>query len=512
MYVYLDDTLQLGVDCVAMVTPTRAVIYGWSMAPRGVAPELSLLANGTDECPVVHSSFHPRKDVVPADPRAAEASGFTLLAEVPEDATALELTLAAGPLLLRVDLLDKRVETNLFKATADRDWDATYGLLRLVTGDATLAGLLRYQGRPFGGFAEWLGRIPVLRGRDQAILRIAEAEAMWAPSGEALVMLRMPGILPRDATVDAVAIGWLRTEDDLAEPMVLPLAEEYGVRQPAALGLYVRVDPAVLNRLHALELIVRAQQRPGDSILLRCQLASVTVPGLLDGACRTIADALALPVEAPAAAGLELLREVIARREAAFRPTLAALASPPRAAAGGGLPRLGLILGVDDPAAARLFHVTADAFERRCDTVLVMGAAADEVVQALARRGSLAVLTGVEAAAALRDATGRAGVLAIDAASFAEAVIAGTPEAAFAHPLEASETARLLALHAVAGCAPALTDSLQRLLRMRRERPNERGFAPVQRPWSNRHAADLVNSHLQRLWTAGTRAAEPANA
>ena len=70
----------------------------------------------------------------------------------------------------------------------------------------------------------------------------------------------------------------------------------------------------------------------------------------------------------------------------------------------------------------------------------------------------------------------------------------------------------MLALHAVAGCAPALTDSLQRLLRMRRggaesrsSQPRETArFAPVQRVWGNRHAAELVNAHLQRLWSVGT--------
>ncbi|WP_270939096.1 hypothetical protein, partial [Falsiroseomonas oryzae] len=74
----------------------------------------------------------------------------------------------------------------------------------------------------------------------------------------------------------------------------------------------------------------------------------------------------------------------------------------------------------------------------------------------------------------------------------------------FSRPLDAGEVARLLALHAVAGCAPALTDSLQRLLRARRAGGAEARFTPVQRAWSNRHAAELVNAHLQRLWVAGS--------
>jgi hypothetical protein len=508
VYVYLDDSLQLGLDCVAMLSPTQAVVYGWAMTPRGVGTDLAVVAGLEGECAIGHCSFHPRKDVVPADPRAAEVNGFTLVVEVPEDAPALELTLAAGALLLRADMLDARVETDLFKATADRSWSATFALLRDALSTPALTSLLRYQGRPFGAFAEWLARMPVLRGRAQGIVNFAEAEALSAPSGEVLAMLRAPGLLPREASVDAIALGWLRAGDGLVEPALLPLADLHTARLPAALGCYARLSPAVLDRLQGVELLVQAVPRQGEAAWLRCQPASVTVPELLDGACRTIPEHLALPVEAAGAVGLEMLRQVIARREAAFGPTLHALASPD-AAGGSGLPRLALLLGADDPSAARLFHVAAQEFERRCDTVLVMGTAAEDVVQAFARRGRIATLAGIAAAEALREAAGRAGVLAVEASAFAEAVIAGRPGDAFAHPLSPGDTARLLSLHAVAGCATPLADSLQRLLRARREGVADSRFRPVQRPWSNRHAGELVNAHLQRLWAAGTTSAAP---
>jgi len=90
----------------------------------------------------------------------------------------------------------------------------------------------------------------------------------------------------------------------------------------------------------------------------------------------------------------------------------------------------------------------------------------------------------------------------VEAAAFAQAVASGTPELAFSRPLDPAEVARLLTLHAVAGCAPSLTDSLQRLLRARRAAPEPR-FAPIPRVWGDRHAAELVNAHLQRLWSAG---------
>ncbi len=507
MFVYLDESLQLALDCVAMLGPRRGIAYGWAMTPRGEATDLSVSAGAEGDCPIEHCSFHPRPDVTPTDPRRASVNGFTIVFETPEDPRELTLTLTAGAARLGADLRDPSIEQNLFKATADRAWHITFGLMREASGHAALAGLLRYQGRPFGAFADWIARLPVVRGRAENFGQMAEVEALSAGSGEILAMLRANGGLPREATVSAAVIGWLRgPEGALPEPMLLPLADEHAARLPAALGHYGRLEPAVLDRLQGIELILHALPRPGEEIWLRCVPNPATVPDLLDAACRANAAALALPVEAAASAGLDLLRQVIARREAAFGPMLGALAAPEGAPAR--LPRLALILGADDPAAARLFHVTAEEFERRADTVLVMGAAADDVAQAFARRGKVAILAGVEAAATLREAAGRAGILAVDAAAYADAVAAGTPEAAFSRPLDAGEVARLLALHAVAGCAPALTDSLQRLLRARRTAPAEQRFAPIQRAWSNRHSAELINAHLQRLWAAGSRAPE----
>jgi hypothetical protein len=505
VFVYLDDTLQLALDCVASLGPRRGIAYGWAMTPRGAATSLSISAGAEGDCPIEHCSFHPRPDVVPTDPRRATVNGFTLVFETPEDPRELVLTLGADDATLRADMRDPAVDANLFKATADRAWRVTFGLMQESAGNAALSALLRYQGRPFGAFADWIARLPVVRGRADNFGQLAEVEALSTGSGEMLVMLRAAAGLPREAEVGAAIIGWLRGEPgSLPEPLLLPLTDQHNARLPAALAFYGRLEPALLDRLQGLDLVLRAEPRPGEEIWLRCQPAIATVPEMLDAACRGTAAGLALPVETAASAGLDLLRQVIARREAAFAPTLSALAPTGGAPEQPGrLPRLALILGADDPAAARLFHVTADEFERRCDTVLVMGSAADDVAQAFARRGRVQVLVGVEAAQSLREAAGRAGILAIDAAAYAEAVAAGTPEAAFSRPLEAGEVARLLALHAVAGCAPALTDSLQRLLRTRRTGAAEARFAPIPRAWSNRHAADLVNAHLQRLWSTG---------
>lgn len=512
MFIRLDDTVQLGLDCLAMVAPGRALAYGWAMTPRGVGAELRVDAGAEGACTVAYCSFHPRNDVASAEARGALVNGFTLAFETPEDPRELTLTLTlADGRAVRADLFDPRIEANLGKATADRAWPVTLGLMQDCAATPALTGLLRYQGRPFGIFADWVARLPLLRGRMTDHGRFAEVEAVSTAAGEVLVMLRGAVALPPEATLSAGAVAWLRGEPDAPpEPMPVPFVDWHATRLPAALAGYGRVEPGLLDRLQAIELIIRAEPQPGEGLWLRCQPTAGTVPDLLDAASRTVAGSVAPPVEAAATAGLDLLRQIAARREAAFGRTLAALAAPPPAEGVRHLPRLALILGADDPAAGRLFHVTADALERRCDTVLVMGAAADNVAQALARRGRLRVLVGVEAAQALRDAAGRAGIVAIEAAAFAEAVIAGTPEEAFTCLLEAADVALLLALHAMAGCAPALGDSLQRLLRARRD-PSAR-LAPVQRPWRNRHAAEAAHTHLQRLWSAGGAAPlqEPA--
>jgi hypothetical protein len=501
VYVSLDDTLQLSLDCVAMLSPRRGVAFGWAMAPRGAAIELSV-ATPEGECPIRHCSFHPRRDV-PAVPQEAAISGFTLVFDQPVEPDALELTLGAGPLLLRADMRDRRLETDLCKATLDRAPEINFALMQAAAGDPVLGSLLRHGGRPFGVFADWIATLPLLRNRAQEIGGLSETEALATAAGEALVMLRGASALDSEATIDALAIGWLRDADGIAEPMVLPLADRHATRLPAALAFYARIESAVLERLHALELILRAEPRPGEETWLRCQPASATVPELLDAASRGTAASLALPSQAATTPGLDLLRQVIAHREAAFAPTLAALAAPQPMAepAATTLPRLALILGADDPAAARLFHVTAQLFESRCDSVLVMGSAAEEVVQAFVRRGRLEVLAGPDATQTLREAAGRAGILVLEAAAFADAVISGTPERAFAQPLEAADLARLLALHTVAGCAPSLADSLQRLVRARRA--GTQPFAPVRQSWANRHAAELANAHLERLWAIG---------
>ncbi len=274
---------------------------------------------------------------------------------------------------------------------------------------------------------------------------------------------------------------------------------------PEAAAAYGRLSPEDLDRLHALEAVVQVQMGE-ERHWLRCQPRPVSVPEFLDAACR-----LGLPGEAGApslpGAGVAMLRQVIARREAAFAPTLAALGSASAEPESAEAPhRLLLILGADELTAARLFQVTAEEVESRCEEVLVMGTAAEEVAQVFARRGRITPRLGAEAMQGLQQATGRGGVIAVDATRYAEAVIAGRPGEAFTHRLDAGELARLLALHAVAGRGTALGDSLQLMIRLREAGPE--GFLPLSHRWTRPHAADLVQDHLLRLWMAGAGSAE----
>lgn len=506
MFVAVDETLQIGIDCVAALSPRQFVAFGWTMTPRADETEIWVSAGQNDNCTIEHCNFHPRSDVVAEDPRLVTVTGFALVFAAPEDPWDLTLTLSAGTRSVRIDLRDPRIETNLLKATATLDWQAAFNLLQQCAGLPTLAPLLSYQGRPFGAFAEWITQLPVARGRVQQFGQLAEVECLATPAGEVMVMLRSAAPIARDADLAITLAGWIQQEDGgPAGIAILPLIEWHAALLPTALVGYARVDPAWLDRLQAVEMVVQARLGAGELYWMRCQPAAVAVPDFLDAVCRAMPASCLTPVEASASAAVTLLQQVIARREAAFAPALAALSlAPPDQAIPVRLPRMAVILGADDRMAARLFHVTASEFERRCDTLLVMGEAADDVAQTFTRRGRIRVLVGQEAVQALRETAGRAGVLVVDAAIYAQAIATGRPEDVFTGPLQAAELAKLLTLHAVAGCSNSLSDSLQRLLRLRRAAPGEAAFTPVPRAWANPQAADLVNNHLARLWNAGS--------
>ncbi len=475
MDVGVEETLRTAVDCVAALSDRVTAIYGWAATPRHAPTELAVTAGAAGDCTIEHCSFHARPDVVEAAPAGSVVSGFTLLVAVPARTPGLALLLRGGTKQLSLDLWGAAHETDIRRATAARDWGANFALLRASGEDAGLAPLLGHSGLPYGVFQDWVGRLPLVRGRAADAARVAEVEALATAAGEVLVILRDPEIVPPEAEIEAVLIG--RGMAGRTGMLVLPLADSHEERLPGTLALYGRIETAWTDCMEGAEIVVQARLREGRQVWLRCLPALLPAAGMLEAVCRGAAETDGMS---------SFLHQVISRREAAFLPALGALAGlPPQGAEEGASGRLGLLVGVDDRAAARLFQVDAAVFERRCDTILVLGEAAAEAAEVFARRGRVAVLAGARAWAALQEAAGRSGVLAVDAVRYAEAVAAGRGAAALPPPLDAGQLARLLALHAVAGSGGSLAGSLARLKAARRGAEAEE---------------DPVKRHIDRLW------------
>jgi len=495
------EALQLVLDCDVALHGGGRLLLGSARAPAGAEATLSLEAPGGQPRPIVQIRFHPETRQPATEPDSPHPSHlFTLVTEALPPGTRLVLQAGDG----RTDIAAEGPgESALAGLLAAWPVEAGFALLADCATSPAFQPLLGWQQRPFGGFGDWLGELNPVRGRMvEAVAEIEEAETLTSPAGEVMVLVRGSTSFAPGARLEMVALGQRPDASGRAEPVAVPLLDWHVATLPQALVGRARIDPAWLDRLSLLDLVLRVQPHPGITHFLRCRPRAATVPDLLDSICRTTP--FAEPADDTSAAALDLLRLVVARREALWTPTLASLAAQ-RASPGaaGHLPRLGLILGADDPLAARLFQVTAAEFEARCDRLLVMGDAAEAVAQPFIRRGRIPVTLGAAAVQALREAAGRAGVLVVEAPRFAASVAAGQPGAAFSHPLGAADLARLLALHASAGCEPALADSLARLLRLHRRQPGEPAFLPVQRSWSSPYAAEVVNAHLARLWCIG---------
>jgi hypothetical protein len=501
-----DALLQLGLECLAPLSPRRWIAYGVAEAPRGQPGRLSVTAGAGADCAIEHVAFHP-------DPAGSDASRarhrFTLVFAVPEGRQAEAVILTAAGATARADLRAPGLSADLAAATTARDWSATFALFAACASEPALAPLL--QGSDHGVFANWLAALPALPGRAGKTGPFQEIEALCSPAGEFLLVLRGLGPLPA-GTLGRMALA-ARTDGPGSAPRVLPLLDAQGGAHLHGLVLYGRVPAELHGRLHAPELLAEIESGHGQSLRLRAHPRLVAAPDFLDAASRLTASpgpqsgALAL-------AGAALVQGILATREAAFAPLLAAAPWPsPPIGAPIGAPRTLALLNANDPLAARLFHVTAAAIEQRAERLLILGEAAEDIAAIFLRRGHLTVETGAAALARLRGAT--EGVIALEAAHFAEAVIADRLERAFAETVDAGALARLLLLHAVAGFSLDFDDSLARLLRRdrmaRAGRGAEAALVPLMRAWSSPLAAERVHDHLARLW-AGLPAATEASA
>lgn len=460
------------------------------------APATLSVRAGDADCGIEHVILHPGGSA-----GADVAQGFILLVAPPPAAasTLPELVLDSGAAHRNALLEGRNLPAEFGRRLAARDARAAFALLRDCAANEPLAALLRLGPSPFGAFTDWIAGIAQVRGKAVEAGRLEEAETLASAAGEVLVVLRGTQPFPPAAQVEALAIGLAADGQGGQAAQPVPLLDWQATCLPQALVGHGHLDPAWLDRLDSLELVLAVQARPDELQLLRCRPRPAIVPDLLDAVCRTTP--FAEPTEAGAAGALALLRLLIARREQRLAPTLASLATRPReSGATDRLPRTMLILGADEPFAARLFQVTAAEVEARCESLLVLGDAATEVAEVFLRRGRIPVKTGAAALQALRMAAGRSGVVPVQAAHFAGAVARGCLTEAIPAPLGAADLALLTALHGAAGCEPGLADTMARLLRLRRAGAGEPPFLPVQRGWTSPAAADLVNRHLARLW------------
>jgi hypothetical protein len=332
----------LNLDCIATLPGGRRMLYGRAASGTPTPGTLAVRAGGSD-CAIDYARLHP-------GPTPASEHRFSLLlAPPPAGGPAVaELVLSAGQTSLRLPIDETAIAGDLNQATAARDPMTAFALLRDCAGNPALASLLRHGPAPFGALTDWLARLGTVRG---GVLpgggSLNEVEALTSACGEVLVALRSTSALPADATFEMVAIGLLPDGQGQAAVPV-PLLDWRATALPQALVGLGRIDPAWLDRLSTLELVLAVWAQPGEPLLLRCRPRPTTVPDLLDAICRATPFADWEPAEAAAAAALALLRQEIARREARILPMLAALARPPGQsgpAIEDRLPRLAVIPG-----------------------------------------------------------------------------------------------------------------------------------------------------------------------
>ncbi|ONG54219.1 hypothetical protein BKE38_10785 [Pseudoroseomonas deserti] len=486
--IYFAERLQLAVEGLARLAPRRLLLCGWMLTPRGAPPQLRVTAGDQVVTPV-QSLAPPRPDVTLLQPDLAQVQGFLLVLDgVPEGAP-LVLTLAAGGLSGRVNLRDPGINRDLDKAFARLPAALGFSLLRGARDDPARWPLLRHGYRAHGAFGGWLDALPQLGSAalsdPDGLLRHAATAA--TTGGEVMLGLRFAGRPQRGLEVELIALARLAAPDGAGdETAFVPLEDDHCTTMGATACLHARLPTPLLPRLVALELV--AELRFDDERRwLRCRPGVVPLPAFLD------AIAAQAGPEAEGSLAEALLRPVLARREAALAPRLAGL--PPVPAAPAGAP-LALVTGCDEPALLPLLEIVAAGLERRCGGLVLLGRQAEAAAQIFARRGrrpaQAARLAGPALAAAI---AGDTPVVLLEAQRLGQAVIDQQLDALFAAPLQGAGLARLQALHDLAGCGD-LSDSLARLRRDPRQ-----PWQPPAQAWCRPLAGQMINDHLERLWT-----------
>ncbi|MDQ1077680.1 hypothetical protein [Pseudoroseomonas cervicalis] len=499
MVIYFSETLQIAIDCVAPLGSRQHMVCGWVMTPRGTPFDMRVLGPQGRELRPAFRLLYARPDVAAPDPQLALVSGFTLVVEDVAETAPLEILLGSAGVGGRINLRDGSINRDLQAVIAGQDWRINFRLLRAALERGETLPLMRHQYRPYGAFAAWLARLPLVKHRAEHFGIMTRMECLASPAGEYALGVQFGGRPERRLQIEVIAIGALRAADGGPDELVLLPQEDGTVFQAASFGCaYGRVPSELLPRLRRIELV--AQIAFDEEMLwLRAEPRAEQVPGFLDGL-------VSLPGEAmDGSVPVALMQQVLESRERGLRPALAALArAAPRGSSG--RPGLAIMVGVDDPGCVPLLDILAPRIEALCGSLLLIGQRAEQAVQVFHRRGRISASTEREAAIALgRAAEAGAAVVPLDPLRLGRAVIADDLGALFAHRLEGEELALLRNLHAAAGCSADLADSLARLLKLR-EQP-EQPWQPPAHAWRSPLAAHLVNAHLERLWTLPARPA-----
>lgn len=490
MFLAFSDNFQLGVDCAAALGADRQVVFGWHMAPRGVPVELGFTTADGRICRVEYISRHLRPDVVPQDPGAAVVVGFSLVLSVPPRSRGLLMTVGCGEQSGRANLTDPAIKTDLFRATLDRDWSVTFGLLAECRDHPDHLPLLTYQYRPFGIFASWVAQLPLIQGQNRDIGPVTEIIASSSPAGEVFIDLRFIGRSAATPVVQVVAAARLRSTDGGPDDVrLLPLVDCSLLHLPGSSAFYGRLEWEQVDRLRNLDVLVQINF-DAERVWLRCQPRQDSVPAFLDAVGAAPAGRLRQ----------SLLRDVMARRQEFF------LTQPPAGFPVGedappvepALPALAII-GVDDAAAVRLIHLVAAELEAAAASLIFAGVAAEAAAQIFVRRGRIPVEIVLEIEALFDNAAlATPGKLAIlFPAGLARAVISRDVKLLVRRSCEAGLN-RLMGLHRLAGPTKSLGDSLARQMELM-ESPHS-AWDPVDHPWSSMLGAELVNEHLETIW------------
>ncbi|MBP0494787.1 hypothetical protein [Roseomonas indoligenes] len=487
VYFEFGRSLQAGLDCAGDLTPEQGAIFGWMRHRVDETPELRVEGSPGEPLTILLRDLHPRLDVEQIEGTAV--TGFSLIHEIPRHLRGRILILGtsggpAGGQEVALDLLAYDLPADVQAMSMNRDWGASYQLLRASALDAGRIRTLYTEEGPAGIFAGWLDRLPRLAGTADLFLEFRDVRAAILPDGELVVSggLNLADAPPR--RMEAMGCAVVRAPGG-ASAVVPLVAESYAPLEGGfVLGGIVAAPPD-----STIEVVV--QLRRGDRAWwFLAEVSPAPLPDFLS--------ALSLPrteLSAPDAAALQAwLRDALSERSRALQGYLSGMSLSGSPAEPGGT---ALLFGVNDEYAARVLALLAPDLETRFSRIVLSGAAAGRAAAALLRRGAMEVVVEGDAEGALAVAARGSGTVApIDTAALVDAAIEGNPGRLTANALRAESLPWIAGLHAVAGTG-TMEATMGRVVAMMAGVDASALPMPAQRPDP---LGGLLSEHLRGLW------------